>query len=174
MTEFICEKREIKIINLKSPLDNIFRTIVKITFITMRIIAATTWPLTLVTDDPNTLSLQHFDGDYTDSSSYNRTFYSENRSTQYVDSSAFGQGVKLSSGSAAGVTIPGLSSYDSLSFDFRVYYADVSNLGIYFGDTNIFQRIPSYKSQTVSDIYSDDGNTFNLGRYCWLSVHPAP
>lgn len=120
----------------------------------------------LVTDDPNTLSLQHFDGDYTDSSSYNRSFYSENRSTQYVDSGAFGQAVKLSSGSAAGVTIPNLSSYDSLSFDFRVYYADVSNLGIYFGDMNLFQRIPSYKSQTVSDIYSDDGNTFSLGRYC--------
>lgn len=120
----------------------------------------------LVTDDPNTLSLQHFDGDYTDSSSYNRTFYSQNRSTQYVDSGAFGQAVKLSSGSAAGVTIPNLSSNSSLSFDFRVYYADISNLGIYFGDTNIFQRIPSYKSQTVSDVYSDDGNTFNLGRYC--------
>ena len=30
----------------------------------------------LVTDDPNTLSLQHFDGDYTDSSSYSRSFYS--------------------------------------------------------------------------------------------------
>ena len=120
----------------------------------------------LVPDDPNTLSLQHFDGDYTDSSSYNRTFYSQNRSTQYVDSGAFGQAVKLSSGSAAGVTIPNLSSNSSLSFDFRVYYADISNLGIYFGDTNIFQRIPSYKSQTVSDVYSDDGNTFNLGRYC--------
>lgn len=120
----------------------------------------------LVTDDPNTLSLQHFDGDYTDSSSYNRSFYSENRSTQYVDSGAFGQAVKLSSGSAAGVTIPGLSGYSSLSFDFRVYYADISNLGIYFGDTNIFQRIPSYKSQTVYDYYSDNGSSFNLGQYC--------
>ena len=49
----------------------------------------------LVTDDPNTLSLQHFDGDYTDSSSFNRTFYSQNRSTNYVDSGAFGKAVTL-------------------------------------------------------------------------------
>lgn len=111
----------------------------------------------LVTDDPNTLSLQHFDGDYTDSSSYNRSFYSENRSTQYVDSGAFGQAVRLSSGSAAGVTIPGLSGYSSLSFDFRVYYADISNLGIYFGDMNIFREIPSYRSWQGADFYSDDG-----------------
>ena len=41
----------------------------------------------LVTDDPNTLSLQHFDGDYSDSSSYGRSFYSQNRSTNYVDRS---------------------------------------------------------------------------------------
>lgn len=111
----------------------------------------------LVTDDPNTLSLQHFDGDYTDSSSYNRTFYSQNRSSQYVDSGAFGQAVKLSSGSAAGVTIPNLSGYSSPTFDFRIYYADISNLGIYFGDTNIFQEIPSYRRWTGTDFYSDDG-----------------
>ena len=74
--------------------------------------------------------------------------------------------MKLSSGSAAGVTIPKLSSYSSLSFDFRVYYSDISALGIYFGDTNIFQCIPSYKSQTVSDFYADDGDSFDLGRYC--------
>lgn len=120
----------------------------------------------LVTDDPNTLSLQHFDGDYSDSSSYDRTFYSQNRSNSYVDSGAFGKAVALPSGSAAGVTIPNLSGYDSLSFDFRVYFNDISSLGIYFGDMNIFRRIPSYKSKTVFDVYSDDGNTFNLGRYC--------
>ena len=114
----------------------------------------------LVTDDPNTLSLQHFDGDYTDSSSYNRSFYSENRSTQYVDSGAFSQAVKLSSGSAAGVTIPNLSGYSSLSFDFRVYYADVSNLGIYFGNTNLFQEIFQYRSWTGTDCYSDNGTTY--------------
>ena len=112
----------------------------------------------LVTDDPNTLSLQHFDGDYTDSSSYNRSFYSENRSTQYVDSGAFGQAVKLSSGSAAGVTIPNLSSYDSLSFDFRVYYADISHLGIYLGSTNLFREILSYRKWIGQDTYSDDGD----------------
>lgn len=118
----------------------------------------------LVTDDPNTLSLQHFDGNYTDSSSYGRTFYSENRSFQYVDSGAFGQAVKLSSGSAAGVTIPNLSNYDSLTFDFRVYYADISDLSVYFGNTNIFQRIPTSKSATFTDYYTDHGNTVDLGQ----------
>lgn len=116
----------------------------------------------LVTDDPNTLSLQHFDGDYTDSSSYNRSFYSENRSSQYVDSGSFGQAVKLSSGSAAGVTIPNLSSYSSLSFDFRVYYADASNLGIYLGDTNLFESIPSYRFWSGTDYYSDNEQTFSI------------
>ena len=118
----------------------------------------------LVTDDPNTLSLQHFDGDYTDSSSYNRSFYSENRSSQYVDSGSFGQAVRLPSGSAAGVTIPNLSGYNSLSFDFRVYYADISNLGIYFGDTNIFQRIPTSRTASFTEYYTDSGNTANLGQ----------
>lgn len=126
----------------------------------------------LVTDDPNTLSLQHFDEDYGDSSSFNRTFYSENRSTRYVDSGSFGKAVALPSGSAAGVTIPNLSSYDSLAFDFRIYYDDISKLGIYFGDTNIFQRIPSYKSQSVYDYYSDNGNSVDLGRFCiYYSAH---
>lgn len=111
----------------------------------------------LVTDDPNTLSLQHFDGDYTDCSSYNRSFYSENRSTNYVDSGAFGKAVSLPSGAAAGVTIPGLSGYDSLSFDFRVYYNDIASLGVYFGDTNIFQKIPTYRYWKGTEKYSDDG-----------------
>lgn len=111
----------------------------------------------LVTDDPNTLSLQHFDGDYTDSSSYNRNFYSQNRSTTYVDSGSFGQAVALPNGAAAGVTIPGLSSYDSLSFDFRIYYNDISKLGIYFGDTNIFQEVPVSRKWIGKDVYSDDG-----------------
>lgn len=111
----------------------------------------------LVPDDPNTLSLQHFDGDYTDSSSYGRDFYSENRSTNYVDSGAFGQAVKLSSGSAAGVKIPGLSSNSSLSFDFRIYYANPSDLGIYIGDTNIFQEVPTLRKWVGRDVYDDDG-----------------
>ena len=111
----------------------------------------------LVTDDPNTLSLQHFDGNYTDSSSYNRNFYSQNRSTTYVDSGAFGQAVSLPNGSAAGVTIPGLSNYSSLSFDFRIYYNDISKLGIYLGDTNIFQEVPLLRKWKGKDVYSDDG-----------------
>ena len=95
----------------------------------------------LVTDDPNTLSLQHFDGNYDDSSSYGRTFYSQNRSTVYVDSGDFGKAVLLPTGASAGVTIPNLSGNSSLSFDFRVRYADVSHLGVYFGDTNLFQEV---------------------------------
>ena len=110
----------------------------------------------LVADDPNTLSLQHFDGDYNDSSSYGRTFYSQNRSTSYVDSGAFGKAVSLPNGSAAGVTIPNLSSYNSLSFDFRVYFTDISNLGIYFGDRCIFENIPdSTRIWSSHDIYDD-------------------
>ena len=111
----------------------------------------------LVTDDPNTLSLQHFDGDYIDSSSYSRSFYSQNRSNNYVDSGAFGQAVSLPNGSAAGVTIPGLSNYSSLSFDFRIYYNDISKLGIYFGDTNIFQEVVTdTRIWKGKDVYSDD------------------
>jgi len=114
----------------------------------------------LVTDDPNTLSLQHFDGDYTDSSSYNRAFYSQNRSTNYVDSGAFGKAVALPNGSAAGVTIPGLSSYDSLSFDFRVYFNDISSLGIYFGDKCIFENVPEgTRIWSGRDVYADN-NTY--------------
>ena len=111
----------------------------------------------LVPDDPNTLSLQHFDGNYTDSSSYGRSFYSENRSTNYVDSGAFGQAVKLPSGSAAGITIPGLSDYDSLSFDFRIYYADIADLEIYLGDTNLFQEVPALRKWIGADSLSADG-----------------
>ena len=110
----------------------------------------------LVTDDPNTLSLQHFDGDYTDSSSFNRTFYSQNRSNNYVDSGAFGTAVSLPNGSAAGVNIPNLSSYSILSFDFRVYFNDISSLGIYFGDTNIFQEVVTSRTWKGKDIYSDN------------------
>lgn len=113
----------------------------------------------LITDDPNTLSLQHFDGDYNDSSSYGRSFYSQNRSTTYVDSGAFGKALSLPNGSAAGVQIPGLSGYDSLSFDFRIYYNDISKLGIYFGDTNIFQEVPTLRRWVGRDVYSDDGST---------------
>jgi hypothetical protein len=110
----------------------------------------------LITDDPNTLSLQHFDGDYNDSSSYGRSFYSQNRSTTYVDSGAFGKALSLPNGSAAGVQIPGLSGYDSLSFDFRIYYNDISKLGIYFGDTNIFQEVPLERKWKGRDVFSDN------------------
>lgn len=113
----------------------------------------------LVTDDPNTLSLQHFDGDYTDSSSYNRTFYSQNRSSNYVDSGAFGKAVALPNGSAAGVTIPGLSGYNDLTFDFRVYFNDIKGLGVYFGDTCILQKMPDYRSWSGTEKYSDHGRT---------------
>lgn len=131
-------------------------------------------PYELVPDDPNTLSLQHFDGDYTDSSSYGREFHSVNRSVNYVDSGAFGRAVQLVSGSEAGVVIPGLSDLDKLSFDFRVYYSDISHLGIYLGDTNLFQIVPIWKSQIVYDYYADDGNSAYLGRFCYLSHSNCP
>lgn len=115
-------------------------------------------PYVLVPDDPNTLSLQHFDGDYTDSSSYGRDFYSVNRSTNYVDSGAFGRAVQLPSGSAAGVTIPGLSGYDKLSFDFRVYYSNIANLGIYFGDTSLWSIIPEFRRWNRSIYYKGHGD----------------
>ena len=111
----------------------------------------------LVTDDPNTLSLQHFDGDYTDSSSYGRDFYSVNRSTNYVDSGNFGQALQLPSGSSAGVTIPGLSNYDSLAFDFRIYYSNIANLGVYFGDTCLFQEVVPSRKWVGQDVYNDNG-----------------
>ena len=110
----------------------------------------------LVTDDPNTLSLQHFDGNYDDSSSYGRTFYSQNRSTVYVDSGDFGKAVLLPTGASAGVTIPNLSGNSSLSFDFRVRYADVSHLGVYFGNTNLFQEVPLERKWKGRDVFSDN------------------
>lgn len=118
----------------------------------------------LITDDPNTLSLQHFDGDYNDSSSYGRSFYSQNRSTTYVDSGAFGKALSLPNGSAAGVQIPGLSGYGSLSFDFRIYYNDISKLGIYFGDTNIFQEVPTLRRWVGRDVYDDNGKKLTVNR----------
>ncbi len=124
----------------------------------------------LVTDDPNTLSLQHFDGDYSDSSSYGRSFYSQNRSTNYVDSGAFGKAVSLPNGSAAGVTIPNLSGYDSLSFDFRVYYSDISRLGVYLGDTNIFQEaVPGIRVWKGRDVFRDDGTAYPQSSSSYLN-----
>ena len=110
----------------------------------------------LVTDDPNTLSLQHFDGNYDDSSSYGRTFYSQNRSTVYIDSGDFGKAVLLPTGASAGVTIPNLSGNSSLSFDFRVRYADVSHLGVYLGNTNLFQEVPLERKWKGRDVFSDN------------------
>ena len=123
----------------------------------------------LVTDDPNTLSLQHFDGNYDDSSSYGRTFYSQNRSTTYVDSGDFGKAVLLPTGAAAGVTIPNLSGNSSLSFDFRVRYADVSHLGVYFGNTNLFQMLPIGRRWLGKDVYSDD-NTSAKGDFLYSTT----
>ena len=124
----------------------------------------------LVTDDPNTLSLQHFDGNYDDSSSYGRTFYSQNRSTVYVDSGDFGKAVLLPTGASAGVTIPNLSGNSSLSFDFRVRYADVSHLGVYFGSTNLFQLLPVGRRWLGKDVYSDDGKSAKSDYCSWTGT----
>ena len=36
----------------------------------------------------------------------------------------------------------------------------------YLGKKGELTAVPSYKSQTVTDSYTDNGNTFSLGRYC--------
>ena len=42
-----------------------------------------------------------------------------------------------------------------------VYYTDISKLGIYFGDTNIFQEVvPTTRVWKGRDVYSDDGKTW--------------
>lgn len=113
----------------------------------------------LVPDDPNTLSLQHFDSSYDDSSAFGRTFYSENRSTSYVDSGDFGKAVKLTSGSAAGVSIPGLSSNSSLQIDFRAYFDDISSMSVFLGDSNLLGDIsPRYWDVVTS--YANDGAAY--------------
>lgn len=76
----------------------------------------------LVPDDPNTLSLQHFDGNYEDSSAYERNFHSVNRSVNYVDAGAFGKAVQLSSTSEAGIVIPGFADLERFSVEFRAYH----------------------------------------------------
>lgn len=110
----------------------------------------------LVTDDPNTLSLQHFDGDYTDSSAYGQTFYSENRSTNYVDSGEFGQAVTLVQGSVAGVTIPDLWLNQNISIEFRAYTTATSNKFIlYSGNVPLiaWQMYDGFTIKTASQSY---------------------
>lgn len=117
----------------------------------------------LVTDDPNTLSLQHFDGDYTDSSSYARSFYSENRSTNYVDSGAFGQAVALAQGAAAGVTIPDLWSNENISIEFRTYTGSASNkFALYIGNMPVlsWQMYDGFRIANVNtNSYVKDADT---------------
>lgn len=110
----------------------------------------------LVHDDPDTLSLQHFDGDYLDTSAYGRTFYSENRSTTFVDAGTFGKAVKLTSGSAAGVVIPTLPT-DALQIDFRAYFDDIVSLSVYVGENVVFGRIPVEQSTLIDIPFIDDG-----------------
>lgn len=103
----------------------------------------------LVPDDPNTLSLQHFDGDYTDSSSYGREFHSVNRSVNYVDSGAFGKAVQLASGSEAGIVIPNLADLDKFSIEFRAFTTTSATsfsvpFGITIGDLNLHGLYPAY------------------------------
>lgn len=114
----------------------------------------------LVPDDPDTLSLQHFNDNYDDSSAYGRSFYSENRSTIYVDSLDFGKAVKLSSGSAAGVSISDITSYSSLQIDFRAYFDSKDSLTVWMGDTCLYGHIPARKSKYNQEVpYSDDNES---------------
>lgn len=113
----------------------------------------------LVPDDPDTLSLQHFDGNYDDSSAYGRNFYSENRSTTYVDSGEFGKAVKLPSGSAAGVDLTGVDA-TSLQIDFRAYFDSEDSLEVWLGYTSIYAHIPSKKYKGMQEApYTDDGQS---------------
>lgn len=113
----------------------------------------------LIVDDPNTLALLHFDGNYSDSSGYARNAYVVYPSTQFVDTGAFGKAVKLQSGYIAGVQIPGLSDLSSFAVDFRVNYSAISSLGIYIGDTNIFASIPGKRTWNVKQTKLYDGQT---------------
>ncbi len=92
----------------------------------------------LMTEDPDTLALLHFDGDYNDSSAYNRTRYDGGmRSTTYVDTGVFGKAVKFDGAYKAGVKIPDLGSYDKVSIEFRLFLPPDNsnrNYGLYFGD----------------------------------------
>ncbi len=113
-------------------------------------------PYELVPDDPNTLSLQHFDGDYTDSSSYGREFHSVNRSVNYVDSGAFGKAVQLASGSEAGVVIPGLADLDKFSIEFRANHnlsGSASSVDapfqLFVGGLNLHQRVAYKVDSTI-------------------------
>ena len=114
----------------------------------------------LVPDDPDTLSLQHFDGNYDDSSAYGNSFYSENRSTTYVDSGDFNKAVKLSSGSSAGVSIPILSSKSTVQIDFRAYFDSKDSLTVWMGDTCLYGHIPRYKYKGMQEApYTDDNES---------------
>lgn len=112
----------------------------------------------LVPDDPNTLSLQHFDGNYDDSSAFGRAFYSENRSTTYVDSGDFGKALKLPSGSAAGVSISDIDT-TSLQIDFRAYFDSKDSITVWLGDTCLFGKIPTRRTSSVFRVWSDHGQS---------------
>ena len=114
----------------------------------------------LVPDDPDTLSLQHFDGNYDDSSAYGNSFFSINRSTTYVDSGDFNKAVKLSSGSAAGAKIPSISSFSALQIDFRAYFDSKDSLTVWMGDTCLYGHIPARKYKYNQEApYSDDNES---------------
>lgn len=113
----------------------------------------------LVPDDPNTLSLQHFDGDYTDSSSYGREFHSVNRSVNYVDSGAFGKAVQLASGSEAGIVIPNLADLDKFSIEFRAFTTTSATsssvpFGLTVGEFDLHGAVPSYRYVSFSEALS--------------------
>lgn len=126
----------------------------------------------LVPDDPDTLSLQHFDGNYTDSSAYGRAFHSVNRSVNYVDSGAFGKAVQLGATSEAGVVIPDLASLDRFSIEFRAYHNLSYNFNttpapfqLFVGGLNLHETLTYgtysyniYYPLSLSDWYSDEHN----------------
>lgn len=106
----------------------------------------------LVTEDENTLSLQHFDGNYLDSSAYERTPHMVNRSMEYVDTGDFGQALSLTKDMEAGVKIPGLSDHTSLSIEFRLKFTAATQwvvpFSLYIGSTPVLTPSKTYEAKT--------------------------
>lgn len=92
----------------------------------------------MVPENDDLLSLQHFDGTYDDSSAFGREFYSVNRSTTYVDAGDFGQALKLPNGSEAGVKIPELAGLDTWMIEYRTYTTQIDDLWVKMGANNNF------------------------------------
>lgn len=139
----------------------------------------------LVSDDPNTLSLQHFDGNYEDSSSYGRNFHSVNRSTNYVDSGSFGRAVQLAANSEAGIVIPGLADLDRFSIEFRAYTSSAPKksgelvtfvpFGLSVGNFNLHGKVSAKdQSDRFYGAMSQAESIANYKKSIWWTTYGYP